>query len=261
MKVARFVSFEPKLRLSLDRLREENKAVALSGCRIQNNKFDSSLEIMAGRQSAVEQSPKKFKLDESSESPLLEDGCKAVPLDELRNVKANQFVTVVGKVIRVEASVEVRSKEGKPLMEQDCVIADSSATCRIVLWEAHIGKLKDGVSYRWCRVVVREYGGVKYLSLVENSEIASVDDVGDVFSKEDDVGGERSELSIVEGEVVGVLSVDEYSSCLSCRGKVKTIGTSNVSGECTICCLKVKMFRCAKSKSAKIVIASNSLSG
>ena len=51
------------------------------------------------------------------------------------------------------------------------------------------------------------------------------------------------------------------SSCLSCRGKVKTIGTSNVIGECTKCCLKVKMSRCAKSKSAKIVIASNSLPG
>ena len=48
LKVARFVSFEPELRLSLDRFRQEKKAVALSGCRIQNNKFDSSLEIMAG---------------------------------------------------------------------------------------------------------------------------------------------------------------------------------------------------------------------
>ncbi len=61
---------------------------------------------MAGRQSAVEQSSKKFRFDERSKSPL-EDGCKAVPLDELHNVKANQFVTVVGQEIRVESSVRL----------------------------------------------------------------------------------------------------------------------------------------------------------
>ncbi len=143
-------------------------------------------------------------------------------------------------------------------MKQDCVISDSSAICRIVLWEADIEKLENGVSYRLCQVGVREYGGVKYLSLSENSETASVDDVGDVFAEEDDVGSEQNALSVIDGEVVGVLSVDEYSSCLSCRGKVKTIGTSNAIGECMKCHLKVKMTRCAKSKGAKIVIASSS---
>ena len=62
----------------------------MSGCRIQNNKFDSSLE----KHSAVEQSPKKFKLDDT-----LEDSCEVVHFDDLGNVKLNQFVTVTGKVI------------------------------------------------------------------------------------------------------------------------------------------------------------------
>ena len=44
---------------------------------------------MAGRQSAVEQSSKKFRFDERSKSPL-EDGCK-----------------VVGQEIRVESSVRL----------------------------------------------------------------------------------------------------------------------------------------------------------
>ena len=70
---------------------------------------------MAGKYSAVEQSPKKFKLDDT-----LEDSCEVVHLDDLGNVKVNQFVTVIGKVIKVDPLDEVRSKEEKPLSKQDC---------------------------------------------------------------------------------------------------------------------------------------------
>ena len=164
----------------------------------------------------------------------------------------NQFVTVIGKVIKVDPLDEVRSKEGKPLSKQDCVIADCGAMCRVVSWEADVGKLKKGKSYRFNRVIVRQYGGVKYLSLSENAEITN--DIGDVLS-EDENDGEQTESSIAEGEVVAVSSADDYYSCFSCRGKVKTIGSSNLIGQCTKCSVKLKMSRCNKCKSAKIVIA------
>ena len=84
------------------------------------------------------------------------------------------------------------------------------------------------------------------MSLSEN-----VDDIGDVLS-EDENDGEQTESSIAEGEVVAVSSVDD---CFSCRGKVKTIGSSNLIGQCTKCSVKLKMSHCNKCKSAKIVIA------
>ena len=50
-KVARFVSFEPKLRADIEQLRQQKKPLALTHC---NNKIDStSLEILANKYSSV----------------------------------------------------------------------------------------------------------------------------------------------------------------------------------------------------------------
>ena len=88
VKMARFVSFERKLRECLDKFLQENKSVVVSGCRIQSNKYDRSKEIITGRSSVVGQSPKKFKIDESAGS------CSSLPatvqLSEIANTAVNE---------------------------------------------------------------------------------------------------------------------------------------------------------------------------
>ena len=63
-KCARMISFEPKLRPSLETYQVEGSTVALVNCRIKPGKYDPALEIMASHNTEVTcTSPKKFKLD------------------------------------------------------------------------------------------------------------------------------------------------------------------------------------------------------
>ena len=143
-KSARVVSFEPKLRPSLETSQMEGSTVAIVNCRIKPGKFDSALEVTASHHTEVATSPKKFKLDLS-----LQGSMKPVPLDELQSLSANQHVCVTGKVTRIGDTTEVTSKnKGKPLLKQDCSLKDSKGSIRIVLWENDIGKLQDDTSYK-----------------------------------------------------------------------------------------------------------------
>ena len=210
------------------------------------------LEIMAGKRSTVQSSPKKFKIDDSILDDASSSKVEVVTIEEVMNLAINQCVTVVGKVVRVDAAMEVNSKESKVLMKQDCILSDSNGSCRVVLWQGDIGKLKEGQCYRMCRVSVRRYG-VNYLVMSESTEVEEVADIGDVFCDDEEEivpGGKRQ--SVAEGEIAAVLCVDDYSSCVSCRGKVRAI--SSVVGNCMKCNAKVKLTRCRKSKSVRFVV-------
>ncbi len=47
---------------------------------------------------------------------------------------------------------------------------------------------------------------------------------------------------VVEGEIDGVVSCDEYLSCMSCTSKVKSV--SEVISECTKCGVLMKSDKC-----------------
>ena len=58
------------------------------------------------------------------------------------SVGVNEHITVLAKVVSVGVPQSVqRRSDDRSLMKQDCTIADSAATCRVVLWEDNVGKL------------------------------------------------------------------------------------------------------------------------
>ena len=250
-KTARLISFEPNLRPSLERSREDKKPVALVSCKIQEGKFDSNLEIVTSKHTKVESSPKKFKVDDTSEA----SGVPDITIDEVVQLTVNQVINVVGKVVQVNVATEVTSKQkGKPLFKQDCIISDAKGSIRIVLWQNDTDKLKEGLSYRLNKVLIRQYSGVKYLSFSEDASVDEVPDIGEVVSADDLETREDQQQTnyVAEGEITAVLSVDDYISCVSCKGKVKAL--SEIVGECLKCCAKVKMSRCGRNTSVKFVV-------
>jgi len=52
--------------------------------------------------------------------------------------------------------------------------------------------------------VVREYRGVKYLSICEGSDIREINDIGDVMSDEE----QDEERNTIEGEIILVQAID-----------------------------------------------------
>ena len=255
-KVVRMISFDPKLRTALDKSKEEKKTVALVNCNIRESKFDESgLEIVTNSCTKVEHSPdpKRFKIDTANIEKNFITELDISSLDEISSLSINQRINVSAKVISVGQLEEVTSKStSRQLVKQECRISDSIGSARIVLWENDVNKLREEFCYRFSNVTVREYGCEKYLSLSEMSEIQKIDDIGEVVLLSDDEDSSQGGNNLVEGEIVAILTTNEYYSCISCKGKVTTV--NGVIGECGKCHAKMKL----KSLSAKFILECSS---
>ena len=172
-------------------------------------------------------------------------------LEELEDLCEHQRMSLTGKVQLVSAVEEVVVKgKGKKLSKQEFVFADCTAACRGVLWEEHINELKEGSCYYITNGTVRSFNETKYVSIGEKAMIKAVNDIGDVV--DDVVFDENGGIVVVKGEVIGVVSVETYTSCVSCHGKVTETKTG--VGQCSKCSTKVKMGKCKIQSVARVVI-------
>lgn len=105
-KVARVISFEPTLRPSLEKFRQEGKSVALVNCKVQESKFDQSLEIMTSKYTKVESSPRKFNISDTDSATGPESSAVEVDLDRIAQLAANQRIAVTAKVVKVAMKVK-----------------------------------------------------------------------------------------------------------------------------------------------------------
>ena len=64
---------------------------------------------------------------------------------------------------------------------------------------------------------------------------------------------------IAEGEIIAVLNTDDYTSCISCKGKVRAV--SDLMGECLKCDAKLKLACCGSNTSIKFVVESKNPGG
>lgn len=79
---------------------------------------------------------------------------------------------------------------------------------------------------------------------MENCEIAGIDDIGDVE--------ELDEKKLEDAIVVGVMVLDIYSSCFSCKGKV--VMTGGTLGKCSKRYMTLRVDKCTQEMSAKVVV-------
>ena len=57
---------------------------------------------------------------------------------------------------------------------------------------------------------------------------------------------------VVEGEIDGVLTFDEYFSCMSCKAKVANVNGG--VGECSRCGMLMKVGKCKKQGTVKVMV-------
>ncbi len=82
------------------------------------------------------------------------------------------------------------------------------------------------------------------------SDCAVVTEIGDTGKVADPLTDAEFPCAtlVLEGEIVGVESAEKYTSCMSCKAKVKAI--SEVVGECNKCKMMVKLSRCKMSSTS-----------
>ena len=59
-----------------------------------------------------------------------------------------QQVDITIKVLTIDPSTTVNKNDGSKVTKRDCIISDSTGTCRLVLWETDVEKLVQGQSYQ-----------------------------------------------------------------------------------------------------------------
>ena len=131
-----------------------------------------------------------------------------------RSSVTGQQVTVLLKIITVGSAVVVKSE----LQKQECVVGDVSGCCRIVIWNDDNGKLLKEKSYKLSYVIVKQWDGVKYLSVSKGSEIDCVEDIGDVA---DVVCGDEDSIVLWKVKLMLLSSVMSMSGVLVVRVKWK----------------------------------------
>jgi len=244
----RFVSFDPTLRNKLDDLRKSDSGVVLQNCLIKR-KAPEDFELQLNNRSTVLSSPKKFKVSEDSVSAV--PHCAEVhALEEIKDISELQLVTFIGKVTWLSQSEELMKKGGeKKLKKRDFLIADSTSSCRGVVWEQHIDMLEEGKCYKIMSATVRSFNGTKYVSLGERALINCVSDIGAVVEEcvDEGAGG----LVVVNAEIVAVLKNEVYIGCRICNSKLLEVGGV---GECPKCGAKMKLAKCKGKKIARILL-------
>ena len=73
------------------------------------------------------------------------------------------------------------------------VVADSSGSIRLTIWEEMIGQVAEGLSYRFTGMMVRMFKGKKFLSMSKTeSNIEVISDIGEVEVDDDSLKVERA---------------------------------------------------------------------
>lgn len=241
----RLVGFSSDQQKKLASFRDQHKPTHLQNCEVKQSRFGDKLEILLKRFTAIVDSPRDIAMSEAVEPPPVST---SIHLDDLPTTQEFQKITVDVKVVVVNEPVTVTGGKTK----QDLVVADSTSTARLTLWEEKVHSMDLDQSYTLTNVVVRKYQDKKYLSFPRNgSSVDAIDDIGHVIEYDPEDDDEQSR-ELRKPVVVAVQLFDTYKSCLICKARVEC--TSPPLGRCTKCSMLQRIDHCGEQVSAKLIL-------
>ena len=135
------------------------------------------------------------------------------------------------------------------MLKQDCVIADSTGTAQLTLWEKNVGTLSTDQSYQLSGLLIRSFKGLKYLSIPK--ENFSVKDIGAVSQAETD--GEKKNV-LTNVVIRAVRFFENYRTCYACKAKVTP---SDTLAQCNKSNTLQRLDKCSSQATAKIELVSD----
>ena len=174
---------------------------------------------------------------------------KTITLEELQNHSQYDKVSVDVKVLELSASEEVGPDKK---VKREALIADQTATSKVVLWEEHINTLEKGKCYTLKNFHVKEFQSMKNLSMpktdFEITPIENIDNTATPPSVDDEY------TTIRRVQIIGVTQLHTYKSCLQCKARVEP--QTPPLGKCTKeDCLMIQLFElCVDQISARVML-------
>ena len=253
-KRVRMFSFEDEsVRTKLKKFRGTTDPLSLSRCELQPSKNDDKIEIRIQHHTEVADSNKKYDKD------------KVMSMTEVKTISLNDLGPSIGKRVNVRkvkatslSKPETVGKNSK--RKQDIKIEDESGTAKLTIWEENIGSVTESKSYHLWNVKVNEFNQEKHLTTAFDSEIEEVHDDGieamtmEETSTESAAKGTSCETMVENAQIVGVLHLDSYLSCINCKTRVVEDGNDDTLRRCTKCKMVQLADRCSELGDIRIMV-------
>ena len=203
-EVLRGVCFSPERRQKLEDIQTAKSPVKLKNY-TQNNKFGPT-NIVIERNTQILTTPDA----PFSFAPLKID----IAIQDLRSVTPNRIITVKGKLTKLCKAKQI---PGKTFTKQEGLVADTTGSVKIVLWETFVGTCNEGESYKFSNFVYKQDNYGTYIASTRQlCKVQKIEDIVDAV-KESMVDLEMKEKT---AKVIGVSSALKYLSCCACKKKI-----------------------------------------
>lgn len=243
-KVVRGICYSPEKRAKLKETQEKKIPV----------KIDNVQASVARRRASEEEYTvkKKSRITPCTASFPCNDAFSQTtfPIADISQISDFQAINVNAKVLSVgkQSIVNVR---GKQLVKLDVVIADETASTKLVLWENNF-QLVENCSYAINYVTVRSFNDSKYLSTTKYSTIIPIQDIKHAAQAITQQYGQKT-----AGKVLAI-QMTQFKVCPLCNTKVQSPEDSSGATKCSGCSLTVLNTHLQNSTISKFVIQQQS---
>ena len=221
----RLIGFSPQQQILLNDLHKASSPVELSNCEVKHSRQGQGYDIMLKSNTQIKKSPKKIDMDTIMATSTLES--VPITLDAIPSTLPYEKVSVNIKVIQLFRPEEVGQE--KKVKKRDALIADHTATTKVVLWEPHLDALEQGKCYNLKDFQVKEFQSKKHLSMPRNNfKILPIDYLENTVPPPPE---ENESTTIHDVQIIGVSQLDIYKSCLQCKARVEP--QTPPMGKCT----------------------------
>jgi len=138
----------------------------------------------------------------------------------------------------------------------EAVLADTTGSIRLDVWDTNIRQLRLGHIYRLSPVGIRLWSGQKKISTTINTRVTVVEDesFSEIAVEDCDDARELGEEVFEIDNILSVEKVEHFSKCVNCNRKLVQVTSENIV-QCDRCGHSMPLSQCERSIMAKIVAA------
>ncbi|KXJ13992.1 uncharacterized protein LOC110239470 [Exaiptasia diaphana] len=224
-KTERLVCYSPQKRLEIHEACENKSPIKISSTKRKLNKFNLAEDKEIVKSAKITSTELDFEYNESLLNNLLS-------IKECQECKIYTTVDIKVKVLTKPDTKQPIMKNKETKYKTDCIVADLTASIKLVLWEECIDKVRVGKSYHMQHLTVRIFEDVKFINTNESTIISEIPDIGSI-----DLMSMELNDSVVRGQCISA-GVEKSHACIACNS---TITDEEGKGQDSVTCQGCKM--------------------
>eukprot|EP00794_Sanderia_malayensis_P014568 gene14568-16070_t len=257
-KKKRVIGFNMQSHSQLLQLQESKSPVMLQNLKMASNQEDF-LFNQSSRVNPASPFDVHFQYEEMNQKTGKPQHADVIAInitvESVKNMKAMQIVNVTATLSMGERDpkpVVVGSSRQKTTVKEDCVIEDPTGSSVIHIWEPFFSDVKNGETYRFENLIVKQFKGTTYLSTISTTKFSVVKQEIENIKGPALLVSPIVEVEIEEFNFVSKLTI--YLSCQSCNKKIFDGRCLTKSIKCQFCGKRQRATNCTLEATVDLTI-------